>query len=151
MMLNKKMLLVLAMAMLSFVAASPGSLRKLKDDKKDPEGSGITLKHFKGKKETDADEIELDLTIKKCKKGDDKKEDECADVLGGVEDAEQVSLATFTSMMADDLVDALESDNEDDRRELERRELGYTCYWKTVYWCDCCYCYYRTRWVCYYY
>jgi hypothetical protein len=137
-MLNKKILLVLAMAMLSFVTASPGSVRKLQDDKKDnAPGSGVTLKHFKGKDNGD-DEIDLDLKIKTCKK--DSKE--CDDIVGD-DEAKEVSMAMFAATMADDMVDALESDDEDDRRKLER-ELYY-CYY--YYYCGYYYCYYR--YVCY--
>jgi hypothetical protein len=128
MILNK--VLLLALAMLSLVAGSPGTVRnKRKLDKKShlvPSKPPLSVKRMKGE-DGAPDELEIDVRVITCEKGSD----ECNKVkeAGG-----EVTKEEFVKKLADGMLGKLEKDDENGHRNLD-----YYCDY--YYWCDCCYCY----------
>jgi hypothetical protein len=132
MILNKKTILILALA-ISFVAGHPGYMRNLKKKEGAP-NKGLSLKRVKGR-DNDPDEVDVDVKLKTCKKGSD----ECKE-LEDNENSRKVTKEEFSKKIADDMIAALEKEDDEDKDDNEHgRKLDYYCdiYW----WCDCCYCY----------
>lgn len=128
MILNMKLLSVLVLTLMSLVAGNPG-LRTLKKKKTNP----ITLKVFRGGEEGDPDEVDLGVKLKSCKKSDEK-------CLESLPEGKEVTKEEFTKKLADDMMGALEEDEDEENKG--NRNLGcYDSYYADAY-------YYYWSWDC---
>lgn len=123
-----KLLSVLALTLMSFVAGNLG-LRNLK--KKDPHSTGVTMKIFKGREEGDPDEVDLDVKLKSCKKSDKK----CLKLLP---DGEEVSKKKFMKKLAEDMMGEVEEEEEEEEEGNRKLE------WYDSYYCDKWNCYWSS-------
>ena len=135
MILNK--VLLLALAITSLVAGSPGTVRNKRNlaEKDHPVPSKrppLSLTRVKGEN-GDPDEVEIDVRVLTC----EKDSDECKKLkaAGG-----EVTKEEFAKKLADGMLGKLEEDEEKGHRNL------YECYY--WYYCDCCWCYWWYE--CYY-
>jgi len=123
--------LLLALAMISLVAGSPGAVRNKRNlattEHPVPSKDPISVKRMKGES-GESDEVEIDVRVITCEKGSD----ECMKVkaAGG-----EVTKEEFSKKLADSMLVKLEEDEEEGRRNL--------------YWCD--YYYYCDAYYCYWY
>lgn len=121
--------LLLALAMISLVAGSPGAVRNKRKlattghpvPSKDP----ISMKRTKGEN-GESDEVEIDVRVITCEKGSD----ECMKIkeAGG-----EVTKEEFATKMANSMLGKLEEDEQEGHRNL------YSCDY--YYYCDAYYCY----------
>jgi len=126
MFLNK--ILVLTLAIMSLVAAKPGTMRNLKQQ--DTPKSPVKVLRVKGK--DNPDEVDVTLNLQTCEKGSD----ECKKIIGDSE-VKKGSKKKFGRVLADDMMGTLEEEDDD---KGNRKLQNYVC--DLYEWCDCCWCYY---------
>ena len=123
--------LLLALAMISLVAGSPGAVRNKRNlattEHPVPSKDPISVKRTKGES-GESDEVEIDVRVITCEKGSD----ECMKIkaAGG-----EVTKEEFATKMANSMLGKLEEGEEEGHRNL--------------YWCD--YYYYCDAYYCYWY
>jgi hypothetical protein len=128
MIVNK--VLLLALAVFSLVAGSPGTVRNKRklDGKAHPVPSKppLSVKRTTGEN-GGPDELEVDVNLVTCKKGSD----ECKKMKAT---SAKVTKEELAKKLADGMLGKLEEDDNQGNRKL----YDYCdCY----YWCDCCWCY----------
>lgn len=157
----RKTLFVLSLVMIA-VSADYGSLRKLaEEDEKLVDNKDVIITHTRDNNGND--EMDVDIKIKSCK----KDSEECESLYDDDDDVEDVSLSMFSSLIAEDMLKAVDKDQDENgdgegrllqgqERKLHSKSSkgcghhGHRCcrhYPRCYYYryCNCCRCYYARR------